>query len=243
MSLKKLFLVSLISATALSSVANAEGYYVQANGGVSVSTDAGNDVNKKMGNSGIYGLEVGAKVYDSLRVGLSVDYRPNYSAKQTENYTYNFVPKDPKSNPAKGLDMEHSYHYKVKSLVAMANLYYDVTDFNGVTPYVNLGLGMAQNKAKLDMDQYTTDSTASKEMKEVTHFNYSKTKTNFAYKLGLGARYAVNDQFDVDVRYQYVDLGKFEVTGVTPKVGATGTVDKKGKLRSHEFLLGVAFKF
>lgn len=239
MSLKKLFLVSLISATALSSVANAEGYYVQANGGVSVSTDAGNDVNKKMGNSGIYGLEVGAKVYDSLRVGLSVDYRPNYSAKPTDNYVYTVPASDAKTKDPVNYNMTDSFHYKVKSLVTMANLYYDVTDFNGVTPYVNLGLGVSQNKAKLDMDRSATDFPEG----GTNHYSYSKTKTNFAYKLGLGARYAVNDQFDVDVRYQYVDLGKFEVTGVAQREGVDGTVAKKGKLRSHEFLLGVAFKF
>ena len=230
MSLKKFFLASLVSVAALSSVANAEGYYVQANGGVSISTDASKDVKKKMGNSAIYGLEFGAKVSDSFRAGLSLDYRPNYSAKRTDAYQISEGKRMPFHD-----NMENAYNYKVKSLVAMANLYYDVTDFNGIVPYVHLGLGVAQNKVKVTVDQYSVDSKA-----DHNYSNASKTRTNFAYKLGLGARHAINEQFDIDVRYQYVDLGKFKLDNVV-KGNSTGSVE--GKLRSHDLLLGVAFKF
>lgn len=237
MILKRLFLASLLGATALTSVANAEGYYVQFNGGGSASTDAGDDVKQKMDNSVVYGLEFGAKVNQSFRVGLSLDYRPNYSAK---TYTYEGQLVSTVGTSAKIANVERSYNYKVKSWVAMANLYYDITEINAIVPYVHFGLGMARNKTKLDTTQYSTDTNPPP---EGDVYSYKNTKTNFAYKLGLGIRHALNDQFDIDVRYQYSDLGKFEAKNVVSGLKDDNIANRKGKLRSHDLLLGVAFKF
>jgi opacity protein-like surface antigen len=222
MSLKKVILAGVLSATALVNVAIAEDaamndYYVQLNAGASVSAKAGGDVSKKMGTSGLYGLEAGTRLNENLRMGLSIDYRPSYLAKTSSSKTED------------GDKHNTNIEYKVKSLVAMANVYYDITEINGFTPYMNFGLGVAKNQLKY------TSSTVVQDISGVYNESIKSNKTNFAYKVGLGTRYSVSQAVDLDLRYQFADLGKFKVNS------SDGL--KKGKLRAHEFLVGVAYKF
>ena len=71
------------------------------------------------------------------------------------------------------------------------------------------------------------------------------TKDNFAYKIGAGARYAINKSFDLDLRYQFVDMGK--VTTASGSYNLSGTMvsvpEQTVKLKSQQILLGVAYKF
>jgi opacity protein-like surface antigen len=194
-------------------------YYVQLNAGASVSAKAGGDVGKKMGTSGLYGLEAGTRLNENLRMGLSIDYRPSYLAKTSSS----------ELDSDTGDKYNTNIEYKVKSLVAMANVYYDITEINGFTPYMNFGLGVAKNKLKY------TSSTVVQDTPGVTNESIKSNKTNFAYKVGLGTRYSVSQAVDLDLRYQFADLGKFKVNS------SEGL--KKGKLRAHEFLVGVAYKF
>ena len=74
-------------------------------------------------------------------------------------------------------------------------------------------------------------------------------KNNVAWKVGLGTKYAVNQNIALDLRYQYADLGKIATStgvgsGTVNGVPVAGTAPvKNGKLRAHEFLLGIAYKF
>jgi opacity protein-like surface antigen len=155
-----------------------------------------------------------------------LSYRPNYTFKNntTENFTEGSV---------SGTDTINS-KYKVKSFTAMANIYYDILTINNITPYLNIGAGLAINKTKetetRDSD-YGTAGTAS------TTTQVTTSKNSFAYKFGLGARYTLNQDFDFDIRYQYVDLGKVRANSTE------NTFLEKGKLRSQEIIAGIAYKF
>ena len=116
----------------------------------------------------------------------------------------------------------------------MINLYYDITNLNGFTPYVTLGAGVARNQTSGTQDVTFSGTGQLVETHEIP----KGTKNNFAYKLGLGARYAVNQNIDFDLRYQFVDLGKLKTS-----TNDAFTNAYKGKLRAHELLLGVAYKF
>ncbi|MEK6733532.1 MAG: outer membrane beta-barrel protein, partial [Pseudomonadota bacterium] len=71
----------------------------------------------------------------------------------------------------------------------------------------------------------------------VTKASGSSSKTGFAYRAGLGTQYAINGDFDLDVRYQYEDLGKAKV--LNTNLTGFDTV----KIRANEFLVGIAYKF
>jgi outer membrane autotransporter protein len=114
----------------------------------------------------------------------------------------------------------------------MVNTYYDFTTSTNFTPYVTLGAGVAKNEVK------------------ITSINNgisvpNKATSNFAYKIGLGAKYSLNSSFDFDVRYQFVNLGKikFSNTGTDNGVSTSVTTLEAPKLRSNEVLIGLAYKF
>ncbi len=187
-------------------------FYVQLNGGAVLGLAPKGDFGtKKAGTSALFGAEAGYQFDEHLRASVSLDYISKFSFTETSAAT-DTLPQEDKKN-------------KVKSLVVMANAYYDIMEAKGFTPYVTVGAGVARNKT-------TQDVTESGET-----FSTKGTKTNFAWKVGLGTRYAVNQNIALDLRYQFVDLGKI-------KVNKTDVLAvNNGKLRAHEFLVGVAYKF
>ena len=41
-----------------------------------------------------------------------------------------------------------------------------------------------------------------------------KSKNNFAYGVGAGFGYKINDKIRIDAQYKFLDLGKFEHNGI-----------------------------
>lgn len=223
MSLKKLAAVAVLSSASFSAFAAddmsaGKDFYAQLNAGYAFGIKSsnkgaeGDDYSSHFGKTGksySVGLEGGAKINEFLAVGLGFDYLPSFKAEP--NYT------DGVTNGSKT---------KIKTMAAFFNVFVNAGEFNGFTPYLVLGAGAAKNKTK--DTTFTYDST-----------NYTlagKSKTNFAYKAGLGVKFAASEDFDVDVRYQYVDYGKF-------KIQATNGNYADGKLRANQVMLGVAYKF
>jgi len=61
---------------------------------------------------------------------------------------------------------------------------------------------------------------------------------------GLGVRYGVNKDFDLDLRYVYANLGKFKTGASASFNGRSGNVAAKtGKLRAQEIIVGIIYKF
>lgn len=83
----------------------------------------------------------------------------------------------------------------------------------------------------------------------ITSVNNSARITNLAYKVGVGSKYSLSSDFDLDFRYQYVDLGKFKTSQIKKGylngtyIGEMIAGSARGKLRAHEVLAGVSYKF
>ena len=206
--------------TATSELTN---FYVQLNGGASLGLAPKKDFgNKKAGTSGLYGIEAGYQFNENFRAGLGIDYRNKYSFTQTINH------------PAEGEDSAATENnsWKIKSLAVMANVYFDIMEANGFTPYVTLGAGIAKNTVNGSQNVITNGKNVGTSIPK-------GTKTNFAYKAGLGTRYSFNQNVALDVRYQFADLGKIK--------SGTNNEDfsdaHNGKLRAHEFLAGISYNF
>lgn len=220
MNLKKLAVALAISAASFSAVADemaSKDFYAQLNAGYAFgmkSNKNNNDISNfgKTGNSYSIGLEGGARVNEHLRVGLGFDYLPGFSAQA--------------ANPVNCSSCSVT-KTKVRTMAGFFNVFVDAGEFSGFKPYLLLGAGAAKNKTK--------DTTISLDGVNLTTIA-GASKTNFAYKLGLGTAYAINEDVDFDVRYQFVDYGKFKTqayNGQTPQ----------GKLRANQVMLGVAYKF
>lgn len=245
---------ALLCATLLSgytALADDKNFFVQVNGGLAVNKVTGlanQDVSdgtskgSKNVNSALMGLEFGYKVNPNFRLSLSLDYVNQF---KTSYYDYSFI--------TLGVGKQEQYgttSYKIKSLVTMLNLYYDIAEVRNFSPYLTLGLGFARNTAKATLDEMeafsTVDNSISAQYYPAFATYKSKTTNNFAYKFGAGTRYKFNENFSLDLRYQFADFGKYKTKGTTTadSNGVNESYDpRKGKLKSHQFIVGLSYSF
>lgn len=235
--MKKIILALGMCSLSLSAMAediNADkDFYAQVNLALARGLNPGNGFGKNMGKTGSYGIELGAQLHENIRASLSFDYLPSFSNKYNSS-----------GNLSDSVTYNANNKVKVKSYVAMANLYYDIGKYDGFTPYVMVGAGMAKNKA----GRVTGSGVDSEQPVENVSISVpGATKTNFAYKAGLGTRYDLNESVSLDVRYQFVNLGKFKTGATQTATGvdfvANQPVNNQGKLRAHELMLGIAYRF
>ena len=110
----------------------------------------------------------------------------------------------------------------------LANVYWDITEFHGFTPYVGAGIGMAFVKSEVDYAYHSTfeDETGS----------FSDTETVFAGQVGLGCSYAFNEYLSADLGYRFLmmDNAEAETAGITMK---------SKDLYAHQFMLGLRMTF
>jgi opacity protein-like surface antigen len=178
-------------------------------------------------------MEAAYKINEKFSTSFSIDYRGGFS-----NKFYTTVPQeDYREEKSQRADV---YTLESKSLASMLSLYYNIAEINKITPYITIGTGVAKNTTNYKINYNST------ELDPAADIVYSKgKKINLAWKLGLGAKYTMNKNFDLDLRYQYTDLGRI-TTGKTASLNGSpheSTPTKTGKLKSNEVLLGITYKF
>lgn len=136
-------------------------------------------------------------------------------------------------------------HYEIETSAysGMINFYYDIDTGTRFTPYVGAGFGIAHVKAKSQAYGFS-------------HQNYSVTDEvtddNPAWNISLGAAYALNDNWSLDLGYRYTNYGR--ITESKNKRGHLWDkpqnmqehgLDVKGdmKIDSHEINFGVRYAF
>lgn len=101
------------------------------------------------------------------------------------------------------------------------NAYYDIDTGTKFTPYVGGSIGYAKVEGTIS----------------AAGFSMSEDDTNFAWQLGAGVAYAVNDNVSVDFGYRYTDMG--DISKTYSDEPATYKMD----VDSHELLLGARYTF
>jgi len=209
MSIRKATLITIFTATAITATAaSAENnYYLQLNGGLSYGLAPKKDFGPK-------------KLKTSGLFGFEAGY-------QISNHLRTSLGLDWRNSynlAIKTIDGIQDFKWRMNSLAVMANFYYDITTINGFTPYITAGAGVARNKTVGTL--YHEDA-----------FKFNGAKNYFAYKLGLGSRYSVSEKVDIDLRYQYANLGNIYTRNVSHDEVY------KGKLHAHEAAIGISYKF
>ncbi|MDR1921921.1 MAG: outer membrane beta-barrel protein [Candidatus Adiutrix sp.] len=97
-----------------------------------------------------------------------------------------------------GLGGQASHNFDVAAHSLMANAFLDLASDSAMTPYIGGGLGLAY----LNTD-YTVSSTVGTNGSALS----SKTNWNFAWNLGGGLAWHMNEKVALDLGYRYVDLG------------------------------------
>ena len=152
--------------------------------------------------------EVGHQVF--LEAGAGCQVTENMRVEVTGGYRF----KSSLTEAFGGLDAN------LETYTGFVNAFWDITNYNGFTPYLGGGIGVAYHRL--------TDVTL-----PVGSANGSRA--DLAYNLTAGLSYDLTNNLKMDVAYRYVDLGFARSKGATPI-----TVDD---LKSHEIKLGVRFQF
>lgn len=125
----------------------------------------------------------------------------------------------------KGSDEYGSYKDNIKTGVTsiFANVYYDFHNQSDFTPYIGAGLGAARTKIELSDRYYDGIAAGIKR-------SMSESEWNFAWNVGAGLSYKLNEQASLDLGYRYADFGTHSKW---TDIDITG----------HEVLFGVRFTF
>ena len=216
----KPLLVSCLVPLSLVAQADDKMNFITLNLGADQAVVYNNKANIDTAETGLLGgVEIGRKLNDMFALG--VEYQ--YHAKTKFNI---------KSNTDTYGD---SLAWVVRSNVVLATMRMTLAQDAKVMPYIKLGLGASRNKA----DNYT-------ETNLVYGRTYpGKTKTNFAWQLGVGLSVPMSDMFDVEMAYAFMDRGEIRTQGSFNSYYASGvpSTAKTAKLRDHAITLGLKFKF
>ena len=110
------------------------------------------------------------------------------------------------------------------STTLLANVYYDFHNSTAFTPYIGAGLGLAFNYLGVDTEYYGGGGDS-----------MDDRQTNFAWQVGVGVAYAINENIAVDAAYRYLDLGYTQLDSHGYDMGI--------RPYNHEFMLGLRFGF
>ena len=175
---------------------------------------------KNVGPAFVLGTGVGRQFTRVLRGDVTLGYR-GYKLDSTDGVGANF-----KAN--------------LKSLALMVNAYYENDSASGSwkpasgswKPYIGAGLGVAQNK----FGDFSATNSAG-----VMFTGPGGTKIGPAWALMAGFGAPISKATMLDFGYRYIDLGKIEFApGIIDPAG-TSYDGLAGKLRAHEFFVGVRF--
>lgn len=92
----------------------------------------------------------------------------------------------------------NDYRAKKSELVLMANGYYDIATFSGITPYVGAGIGASYNMISGFRDMNTEGGGG---------YADDDGKWNFAWALHAGVGYKASDRMTIDFGYSFISLG------------------------------------
>ena len=168
------------------------------------------------------GVGFGYKLSDNTRAEFSIQHR---------NYKYNNVKN---SIDDIGIETSEATAQKTKNYTGFINGYYDFNNKSIFTPYVTAGIGISRNAAGNAIERVTLDGVG---LPEKTYKGL--TTNSFAYNAGLGSKVKLNESFDLDIAYKYVNLGKVKIANASNHYKA----EKPLKLKAHEFTLGVVYNF
>ncbi len=157
-----------------------------------------NATDERVANHAFVEAGAGCRVVENMRIEVTGGYR--FKASLTEAFG--------------GIDAD------LETYTGFLNAFWDITNYNGFTPYIGGGVGFAHHRLTgMTLPVGSTDGS----------------RTAFAYNIGAGISYDITDNLMLDVAYRYVDLGYARSKGATPM-----TVDN---LNSHEIKVGMRYHF
>lgn len=211
--MKKVLCASLIAASCVftANAFGAQGMYVSGDVGVALQNDIDVDVPNARED---ISLE-----FETGWAGIgAIGYRiENFRAEAELGYQANDY------DQAEFLGYGIALSGDVTTTTFLANAYYDFFNGSKWTPFLTAGLGMAKVEVN---DMMILGDSAS----------WSEDDTVFAWQVGAGVSYAVNQNFDLELKYRFQMTDNLELADYNDRL----TVDGPS---THNIYLGARFMF
>lgn len=190
----------------ISSIAySAEGPYVSGNLGIAIPSDS------EVTDSTVPGITLDIESDSGLAVGGAVGYDFGNNTRLEGEIAYQKNDLD----KASLLGVDVALTGDTSSLALLLNGYYDFANESAFTPFISAGLGFAQ----VEINDFNVPGSGLP--------SESDDDTVFAYQVGAGVGYAVNEKITVDVKYRYFATSDLDID--------TTTVEYSG----HIFFAGI----
>jgi opacity protein-like surface antigen len=180
---------------------------------------------KSFDSAPIFGLGVGYRYNSWLRFDVTGEYRGKAAFRGLDTYT-----PEPASGTGIGVD---DYYGSKHEWVALANVYFDLGTWYGISPFVGAGIGTAYNVISNFRD--VNVATAGLAYAE------SAGKWNLAWAVHAGLAYQVSPALTVELAYRYLDVGDARSGDLVTYNGVNSIVNPMEfrNITSHDIKLGV----
>lgn len=171
------------------------------------------------------------KTDDSFKAGLAIGYdwnddgapvRTELEYMYNENFNYSSTVTSGANNITGKFESNIQTFY--------ANAYYDFLREEKFNPYVGGGIGFATLDSSVNFSAASTNSGVTYAVQK-----YSTSRTNFAWNLGFGVAYRIDDNWAADLGYRYEDVGQAKIKVAGTKIKGEGSI--------HSILLGLRYTF
>jgi opacity protein-like surface antigen len=188
-----------------------------------------------------FGVGIGYQYSDHWRFDFTGPYRGKSAFDALDQYDTDSNPPDNSGTPGVDFGGNH-YTGKKSEWLFLANAYYDLNSWHGITPYVGAGIGASYNTIYDFLDLNTA----------VNGGGWAPTgsQLSFAWALHAGASMHVTNNLTLDLGYSFLSLGNARtgafqnLDGVSGCIATDSCVPMKFKsLYSHDFKLGLRWAY
>lgn len=177
----------------------------------------------------LFGVGVGYQFNSWLRFDVTGEYRGETGFQGLDTWT-----------DGGGLARFNNYTAKKSEWVTMANAYFDLGTWYGVTPFVGAGIGASRvtiaSFRDAGIDGFLSPTMA---------YANAASKWNFAWAVHAGLAYKVSNAFTVELAYRYINLGSGQSGDIIGYDGTNAVYDPMlfKDIDSHDVKLGVRWNF
>jgi len=180
-------------------------------------------VSTDIGDPAIVGVGVGYQVNTWLRADVTGEYRTSAAYRSVNTYTAN----------CGNNFCQDSYTANVASGVFLANAYFDIGTWYGITPFIGAGVGGAVHKFSGITDLGLGSG-----------FSPGITSTSLAWAVMAGLNFNITPNLKIEISYRYLDMGRLTSNPITCEQTAACFFERQSfKLASNDIRIGFRYMF
>jgi opacity protein-like surface antigen len=213
-----------------------------------LTNNGGSFLSKSTSNTASVAVGVGYRINPNVRVDATWELRTGSNLKAADNVRII------NSQGQTAADIYTIYDANLGSQVGLVSAYFDLGNWNGLTPFVGASIGVARNTVSglttashSTLNFYSTSppyALAGRLSETSGGYATDKTKYSFAWGLTAGLAYEVSDRLTLEMAYRYLNLGSGAQTNIIQcTCGTIGSPLKVGSLSSHDVKLGMRWNF